>query len=148
MAKQKGFADSPCPVARAVDLIGDRWSLLILRDAFDGMRRFGDFRQSLGVASNILSDRLKALVEAGIFESRQASDGSAYLEYSLTKKGEDFFPVVVMLRQWGEANLFLRGERHSLLVEQATGKPLPRQVLYDKAGHPIRHSETEVRKIA
>lgn len=101
MARQKSLADSPCPVARATDIVGDRWALLIVRDAFDGVRRFGDFRTSLGVASNILSDRLKMLVDAGVFDVVPASDGTAYQEYVLTKKGEGLFPVIVMLRQWG-----------------------------------------------
>jgi DNA-binding HxlR family transcriptional regulator len=83
----------PCPVARSVDLIGDRWSLLIVRDAFDGMHRFGDFQRSLGVARNILSDRLRKLVDAGILATRAASDGSAYQEYVLTAKGEQLFPL-------------------------------------------------------
>ena len=69
--------DEPCPVARAVDIVGDRWSLLIVRDAFDGMRRFSDFQRSLGVARNILSDRLKKLVDAGILQTEAAAKGSA-----------------------------------------------------------------------
>ena len=80
--------DEPCPVARGVDVVGDRWSLLIVRDAFDGMRRFGDFQRSLGVARNILSDRLRKLVDAGILATQAASDGSAYQEYVLTAKGK------------------------------------------------------------
>lgn len=70
MANSTLMKEEPCPVARCVNLIGDRWSLLIVRDAFDGMRRFGDFQRSLGVARNILSDRLKKLVEAGVRNAR------------------------------------------------------------------------------
>ena len=87
MTNSKLLKDEPCPVARCVNLIGDRWSLLIVRDAFDGMRRFGDFQRSLGVARNILSDRLKKLVDAGVLELQDASDGTAYQEYVLTNKG-------------------------------------------------------------
>ncbi|MFW2778936.1 winged helix-turn-helix transcriptional regulator, partial [Acinetobacter baumannii] len=101
MANSTLIKEEPCPVARCVNLIGDRWSLLIVRDAFDGMRRFGDFQRSLGVARNILSDRLKKLVEAGVLEMQDASDGTAYQEYVLTTKGESLFPVIVALRQWG-----------------------------------------------
>ena len=111
-----------CPVARSVDLLGDRWSLLIVRNAFDGMTRFGDFQRSLGVARNILSDRLRKLVEAEILTLQGASDGTAYQEYVLTDKGERLFPVIVALRQWGEQNLFAQGERHSLLVDRRTGR--------------------------
>ena len=70
MAKRKSLKTDPCPVARALDVIGERWSLLIVRDAFDGMRRFGEFQKSLGVAKNILADRLHTLVEEGILRSR------------------------------------------------------------------------------
>ena len=70
--------NSECPVARTLDVIGDRWSLMIIRDAFDDIRRFSEFQKSLGVAKNILASRLKALVEVGVFDVRPASDGSAY----------------------------------------------------------------------
>ncbi|WP_201755914.1 winged helix-turn-helix transcriptional regulator [Corallococcus silvisoli] len=139
--------DEPCPVARSVDLIGDRWSLLIVRDAFDGMRRFGDFQGSLGVARNILSDRLRKLVEAGILETQDASDGTAYQEYVLTVRGESLFPIVVALRQWGEQHLFKRGERHSVLLDKRTGKPVPRMAPQAKDGSMLLPAATEVRKV-
>ncbi len=81
MPPRKPLSKEPCPVARTVDLIGDRWSLLIVRDAFDGIRRFGDFQQSLGMARNMLTDRLQKLVGAGILARQDASDGTAYQEY-------------------------------------------------------------------
>ncbi|MDT7678148.1 MAG: hypothetical protein QOD82_6050, partial [Pseudonocardiales bacterium] len=99
MAERIRFDDSECPVGRSVDVIGDRWSLLIVREAFDGSRRFGEFQRRLGAAKNILSARLRDLVDAGVFEVVPASDGSAYREYQLTAKGRDLFPVVVALRQ-------------------------------------------------
>ncbi|MER1077046.1 helix-turn-helix domain-containing protein [Pseudomonas aeruginosa] len=139
--------DEPCPVARAVDVVGDRWSLLIVRDAFDGTRRFGDFQRSLGMARNILSDRLRKLVDAGILETRDASDGTAYQEYVLTPQGESLFPVVVALRQWGEQHLFKRGERHSVLIETRTGKPIPHMAPVAKDGTVLPPSMTEVRKV-
>jgi len=80
--------------------IGEWWSLLIVRDALSGIRRFSDFQKSLGLAKNILSARLKKLVARGIMERVPASDGSAYQEYSLTPKGRELFPVIVALRQW------------------------------------------------
>ncbi|WP_201020739.1 winged helix-turn-helix transcriptional regulator [Stutzerimonas nitrititolerans] len=139
--------DELCPVARSVELIGDRWSLLIVRDAFDGMRRFGDFQRSLGMARNILSDRLRKLVDAGILEMQDASDGTAYQEYVLTAKGESLFPIVVALRQWGEQHLFKRGERHSVLIDKRTGKPIPRMAPQAKDGSALPPAATEVRKV-
>ncbi|HVJ38782.1 MAG TPA: helix-turn-helix domain-containing protein [Stenotrophomonas sp.] len=138
--------DEPCPVARCVDVIGDRWSLLIVRDCFDGLRRFGDLQRSLGVARNILSDRLRKLVDAGILQLQAASDGTAYQEYVLTAKGEALFPIVVGLRQWGEQHLFARGEPRSLLVEKRTGKQIPLMAPTTKDGTVLTASATEVRK--
>lgn len=112
MARHHEKQHEPCPVARSVNLVGDRWSLLLLRDAFDGSRRFSDFQRGLGIARSILTDRLRNLVNAGIFEVRPASDGTAYQEYVLTMKGETLFPVVVALRQWGTA--FVRTRRAAL----------------------------------
>lgn len=137
-----------CPVARSVDLIGDRWSLLIVRDAFDGIRRFSDFQRSLGVARNILADRLRRLVDAGILANQPASDGSAYQEYVLTDQGKDLFPVAVALRQWGERHLFAKHEPHSTLIEKRTGKPLRVMAPQTDDGRILSSDETEVRKVS
>lgn len=146
MSTPKIPGDASCPVARTVDLVGDRWSLLIVRDAFDGMHRFSDFQRSLAVARNVLADRLRRLVEAGILTTRPASDGSAYQEYVLTPKGESLFPIVVALRQWGERHLFARGERHSQLVEKRTGKPVPAMLPQASDGGALAPDAAEVRK--
>lgn len=147
MPRRELLTAEPCPVARSVDIVGDRWSLLIVRDAFDGTRRFGDFQRSLGVARNILSDRLRKLVEAGVLETQAASDGTAYQEYVLTTKGESLFPIVVALRQWGEQHLFARGERHSVLIDRRTGKPVPLMRPQSKDGSVLQPTATELRKV-
>ena len=144
---QKTVKEEYCPVARSVEAIGDRWSLLIVRNAFDGMTRFGDFQRSLGVARNILSDRLRKLVDADILTLQGASDGTAYQEYVLTDKGESLFPVVVALRQWGEQHLFAQGERHSLLVDRRTGKPVPFMAPAAQDGTTLLPGDTEVQKV-
>ncbi len=141
-------ADSPCPVARSADLLGDRWALLVVRDAFDGITRFGDFQRSLGAARNILSDRLRRLVEAGILQLQPASDGSAYQEYVLTAAGLELFPLLVALRQWGERHRFGAGEAHSQLIELATRRPLPYMQPLDAAGHALASGQTVVLKLA
>ena len=97
--KRTSFAKDRCPVARSVDAVGDWWSLLIVRDAFVGRRRFGEFQKGLGVARNILTDRLRRLVAAGVLEAIPASDGSAYHEYVLTAKGRGLFLVIAALGQ-------------------------------------------------
>ncbi|EQA6224524.1 TPA: winged helix-turn-helix transcriptional regulator [Enterobacter ludwigii] len=146
MPSRKPIEQEFCPVARSVDLIGDRWSLLIVRNAFDGMRRFGDFQRDLGVARNILADRLRKLVDAGILAMQGASDGTSYQEYVLTDKGESLFPIVVALRQWGEQHLFERGERHSLLIDRRTGKPVPLMAPAAQDGTALKAQDTEVQK--
>ncbi|HGH1347234.1 helix-turn-helix transcriptional regulator [Acinetobacter baumannii] len=147
MANSTLMKEEPCPVARCVNLIGDRWSLLIVRDAFDGMHRFGDFQRSLGVARNILSDRLKKLVDVGVLEMQDASDGTAYQEYVLTPKGESLFPVIVALRQWGEHNLFESGERYSLLIDKNTGQQIPLMAPVAADGKALKASDTQVQKV-
>jgi DNA-binding HxlR family transcriptional regulator len=144
MAQRKRMNMATCPVARALDVIGDRWSLLIVRDAFDGVSRFGDFQASLGVARNILANRLKALVEEGVLEVQPASDGTAYQQYVLTPKGQTLFPVIVGLRQWGESNLFRRGERRSRLVERESGKPVARLKVSGPDGHALAFGDVVV----
>lgn len=147
MPPRKPLSNEPCPVARTVDLIGDRWSLLIVRDAFDGIRRFGDFQQSLGMARNILTDRLQKLVGAGILTRQDASDGTAYQEYVLTPQGESLFSIVVALRQWGEQHLFEPGERHSVLIDKSTGEPVPTMALKARDGSVLLPGATQVRKV-
>jgi len=147
MRKKDALQDEPCPVARSVDLVGDRWSLLIVRDAFDGMRRFTDFQRNLGVARNILADRLRRLVEAGILATQSVAQDGAYQEYVLTARGQRLFPVVVALRQWGEGELFAPGEAHSDLVEKKTGKRLARMAPVGEGGNLLAPGDTEVRKL-
>jgi DNA-binding HxlR family transcriptional regulator len=147
MVKRRSLADADCPVARTLDVIGDWWSLLIVRDAFDGIRRFGDFQKSLGVSKGILASRLRDLVDLGIFATAPASDDSSYQEYVLTQKGDKLFPVVVGLRQWGEAHCFRSTERHSVLVDNASGRPVAALEVKSRSGRQLRSSDTSVRKV-
>ncbi|OAE10311.1 HxlR family transcriptional regulator [Pseudomonas simiae] len=98
--KRKCLEGDCCPVARALDVVGDWWTLLIIRDAYAGVTRFGDFQKNLGVAKNILATRLKDMVEQGLL---QTSEIGARSEYQLTDKGRALMPVLVTLAQWGEA---------------------------------------------
>ena len=147
MPAREKITNQTCPVARSLDIIGDRWSLLIVRDAFDGLRRFSDFQRSLGMARNILSDRLHKLVNSGILTTQSASDGTAYQEYVLTAKGERLFPVVVALRQWGEQHLFAPDEPHSVLIDKRTLRPVPKMSPATEDGLVLPSYETEVQKI-
>ncbi|WP_279060890.1 winged helix-turn-helix transcriptional regulator [Lelliottia amnigena] len=137
MTHDKTFVTTTCPVARTVDLLGDRWMLMIIRDAFDGMSRFSDFQKSTGVAKNVLAARLKILLEAGIFSQAPANEGGAYKAYHLTEKGKSLLPLIVTLRQWGEEHLFQEGESVSRLVD-ASHQPLAKLRVTDRNGNVLR----------
>jgi DNA-binding HxlR family transcriptional regulator len=100
--KRTSFAEMNCSVARTLEIIGEWWTLLILRDAFLGIRRFDDFQSRLGIARNVLTDRLNTLVEHGILERRQYHEHPERFEYRLTEKGLDLHPVLVSLLRWGD----------------------------------------------
>lgn len=138
------WTDPGCPVARTLDLVGDRWSLLIVRDAMDGARAFGDFQQRTGIARNILTDRLRRLVERGILDREAAPSGRRQV-YTLTRAGRDLFAVVVALRQWGERHAFESGETHSVLVDER-GLALAELRPTDTRGATVGPDNTSVRK--
>ncbi|WP_162931669.1 helix-turn-helix domain-containing protein [Mesorhizobium sp. DCY119] len=92
------------PIARSLARVGERWTILILRDVLNGRTRFDEFQESLGIAPNILTGRLKALVVAGLLEKRRYSERPARDEYLLTQRGQDFRLVIVMLQTWGNAH--------------------------------------------
>lgn len=148
VVKRMSQWDRGCPVARALDVIGDWWSLLIIRDAFDGVRRFNEFQTGLGIAKGMLATRLRDLTERGILKTEPASDGSAYKEYVLTEKGRGLFLVIVALRQWGEVYLYGPDEPRSSLIEAETGAPVARLELRAKDGRPLGWKDTEVQKIS
>jgi DNA-binding HxlR family transcriptional regulator len=96
------FAAMECSIARTLDAIGDRWSLLIIRDAFYGVRRFDAFQKDLGVARNVLTDRLQKLIDKGVLERRQYEERPPRFEYRLTERGRDLVGVVLAMMRWGD----------------------------------------------
>ncbi|EHR61447.1 winged helix-turn-helix transcriptional regulator [Saccharomonospora cyanea] len=136
------WTDPTCPVARTLDLVGERWSLLIIRDAMDGARSFTDFQHRTGIARNILTDRLRRLVERGILDRQTASSGRRQL-YALTDAGRDLFTVIVAMRQWGERHAFAPNEGHSVLVDES-GLPLAELRPTDSHGAPANVDTTTV----
>lgn len=112
-----------CPVGRAVEMVGEWWSILILRDAFQGATKFDEFSQSLGIAPNILSRRLAHLTASGMFVRRRYQERPPRHEYVLTDKARDFFPVVAALLAWGNKHLAPRGES-ILLASRDDVRPL------------------------
>ncbi|NVO17486.1 MAG: helix-turn-helix transcriptional regulator [Rhodoplanes sp.] len=119
----KKQASPECPAARAIECVGEWWSILILRDAFQGFTRFDEFQKSLGIAPNMLSRRLAHLTEAGLFARRRYSERPPRHDYVLTEKGRDFFPVLVAMFAWGNKHLTPDGKR-LLLADHDTARPL------------------------
>jgi DNA-binding HxlR family transcriptional regulator len=113
-----GEQDLEDSVGAAAELLGDRWTFLILREAFFGTRRFNEFAQNLGLSRNILSNRLKMLVSQGIFEQHPYGPSKARNEYRLAQAGRDIFPIVVALLQWGDK--YLAGSRGPSIVLKHT----------------------------
>ncbi|MDX3102828.1 winged helix-turn-helix transcriptional regulator [Nonomuraea angiospora] len=145
LAAGSAWTDPACPVARTVDLIGDRWSLLIIRDAMDGATTFTEFHQRLGIARNILTDRLRKLVEHGILDKSAAADDGRRHAYRLTAAGQDLFTAVVALRQWGERHAFSPDEPHSVLVDDQ-GRELAELHPLSQDGAPLSAEASHVRK--
>src|SRR6201998_661786 len=146
MVKRTSPAHCECPIARSLDAIGDWWSLLIIRDALLGRRRFGEFQKSLGLAKNILTVRLRALVERGILQMAPASDGSAYQEYVPTPKGRGIFPILVALRQWSEEFDEHPEEIATLLVDRDSGRPVKKLELHAFDGRLLGIGETMLKR--
>ena len=142
--RSPAWTDPGCPVARTADLVGDRWSLLIVRAAMGGARSFTDFQQRTGIARNILSDRLRKLTAHGLLTQVDAPSGRRRL-YALTDAGKDLFPVIVTLRQWGERHAFAAGEEHSVLVD-GDGARVPDLLPVSANGSPLTSDTTSVRR--
>jgi DNA-binding HxlR family transcriptional regulator len=140
--KRKSFEGDGCPVARSLDEIGDWWSMLIIREALFGVRRFGEFQKKLGLARNILTVRLRGLVEHGILRTAPASDGSAYQEYVLTPKGHGVFPVLVALRQWNEEFDASPEQIATTLVDRENGRPVRKLELRSQDGRLLGGGDT------
>ena len=115
------YADGNCPLARTLEVVGERWTLLIVRDAFYGVRRFGDFATQLGIPRAVLTSRLKSLVQEGVLD--RESDGAGGVEYRLTDKGVALWPVVRSLMNWGEAHYSPNGVKR-LLTHDLDAGPL------------------------
>lgn len=145
MVKRTSFEGDACPVARALEALGDWWSLLIIREALLGVRRFGEFQNKLGMAKNILATRLRSLVDHGILATAPASDGSAYQEYVLTPKGRGTFPILVALRQWSEEFDDHPEEIETILVDRAKGRPIRKIELRAEDGRLLSPADTTLK---
>jgi DNA-binding HxlR family transcriptional regulator len=141
-AAERGPAP-PCPIERAADLLGDRWTLLILRNATIGMRRFDDFKSDLGIADNILSARLNRLVEAGVLTKMPYRDGGRTRhEYRLTGSGADVLPLLHALSRWGQRYTEPAQPADPMrIVHLACGYPTDDDRVCDHCGQPLARDD-------
>jgi DNA-binding HxlR family transcriptional regulator len=138
------FTDQNCSIARALEVIGERWTLLVMREILLGRRRFAELQRNTGIAKNILSDRLQTLVDHGVLERRQYSESPEAYEYVPTAKGVDVGPVLMALMQWGDAHAAPEGPPR-VYVHTACGHDANPQLHCSHCGEPIAPRELKVR---
>lgn len=134
-----------CMIARAVDVLGEQWTLLIIRDVFFGIRHFDEFQRSLGIARNILATRLAKLVDEDILSREPNPDDRRKVEYRLTKRGRELLPIIVGLTQWGTRWLTRPGElRPFSLVDRETGASIDRIEVRSTTGRVLGARDFEI----
>ncbi|BAX91459.1 winged helix-turn-helix transcriptional regulator [Mycobacterium shigaense] len=136
----RAYEHQVCSIARSLELIGDRWTLLIVRDALRGVSRFDDFRARLGLAHNVLSDRLSRLTQAGVFERRRYQQRPDRYDYHLTQQGRDLWPVLMSLLLWGDRYLAPDGPP-VLSLHRDCGGRLTAQLTCAECGDTLRHGD-------
>jgi len=139
--QRKAWSEVHCPMARAVDLIGEWGSLLILREAFAGVRRFDDFQDRLQMSRNLLTTRLKKLVDGGVLTRQPIAENAKRLEYALTPMGEDLATTIVALRQWGDRWLFAPEPPPADMVDVTDGTVIPKLEVRSASGRLVGPSE-------
>src|SRR3954471_24578690 len=135
--QRKSFGTMQCPIARSLERVGEWWSILILRDALHRVTRFDEFQNTLGIAPNMLTRRLNALVDAGLLERRRYSERPPRNEYLLTERGRDFRPVLVALLAWGNKHFAPEGASVQL-VDTETGATVDPIMVDSATGRPIK----------
>jgi DNA-binding HxlR family transcriptional regulator len=138
---RRDYPGQNCSIARALEVVGERWTLLIVRDAFLGRRRFEEFQESLGIARNVLTERLNRLVEEGILDRVRYSERPERYEYRLTDKGRELNIALAGLRQWGDK--YLSEQPPRLLRRKADKKPVV-AALVPKGAEGMRPDEVEI----
>jgi DNA-binding HxlR family transcriptional regulator len=138
---KRTYEGQNCSIARALELVGERWTLLIVRDTFLGVSRFDEFQESLGVAPNVLSDRLSRLVGEEILERRAYSDRPPRFEYRLTKKGRELAVPLIALMQWGDRHL---SDKPPRVARRRADRSKVRAVLVGRGDQLVSPAEIEV----
>jgi DNA-binding HxlR family transcriptional regulator len=143
--ERKSFADMHCSVAQCLEVVGEWWSMLIVRDAFLGVRRFDQFQERLGISRNILNHRLTKLVEEGILVKVPYSERPPRYDYRLTDKGRDLWPVITAMRQWGDRYAAPDGPPLTV-VHKACGQPAGVVEICSECGEPVAARDFRVER--
>jgi DNA-binding HxlR family transcriptional regulator len=138
------FAKENCSVAQALEILGDWWTLLVIREAFFGVRRFADFEANLGISKNVLTNRLGHLVKHGVLERVDAGQHGTRYEYALTRMGKDLATVMTALRQWGD-RWITPGKEPLVVFDRRTGRPIPQLRIRGEDGELLRAEHMEPR---
>jgi DNA-binding HxlR family transcriptional regulator len=145
--EREWLRNESCPVVQTLEIIGERWTLLVMRELFLGTRRFDDFHRNIGCARNILSDRLQKLVANGILERRQYQERPPRFEYRLTERGVDLYPTLLALMQWGDR--YLTGRGSSVVLEhKECGHETTPELVCSHCGEPVHARAMRVRAAA
>jgi DNA-binding HxlR family transcriptional regulator len=139
------FKRENCSIARSLEILGDWWTLLVLREAFLGARRFADFEAHLDISKNILTRRLAHLTRHGVLERVDAGVYGTRYEYALTPMGKDLAALMTALRQWGDRWIFGPGREPLLVLDRRTGRPIPPLRIRDDRGAPLSARDLELR---
>jgi DNA-binding HxlR family transcriptional regulator len=138
---RKRFDDMNCSIARALEEVGEWWTLLIVRECTQGTSRFDEFQSELGIARNVLTARLERLVETGILERYALEERANTFGYRLTEKGNELYPVLVALMQWGDRWLAPRGKPPVALVDDASGQLVQPIAVQAKSGKALSYRD-------
>jgi DNA-binding HxlR family transcriptional regulator len=135
--RKVSFAQMNCSIAQALEIVGEWWTLLILRDVFLGIRRFDDFVERLGISRNVLTDRLDKLVAADVLERRPYDEGRGRYDYVLTDKGRALWPVITTLREWGDEWITGDGNEPILVEHRTCGHIMHTRLVCDCCGETV-----------
>jgi DNA-binding HxlR family transcriptional regulator len=136
------YSSQTCSIAGALEVVGERWSLLIVRNVFLGLRRFDQIQENLGIARNVLQTRLERLVDQGVLERKPYSERPPRYEYLLTEKGLDLWPTVVALMQWGDRHAAPAGGPAVVLEHRGCGGRVDEHRVCEKCGKPLSARES------
>lgn len=144
---RKRFDEMSCAIAQTLNQVGDWWTLLIVRDAMKGARRFSDFHESTGIAKNILTDRLNKLVDNGIMVREEVGVRGQRQEYVLTERGEDLFPILIAMQHWGDKWIYSEHDAPIELYDSRNGARLAPIAATNEHGEPVTHRDLGWREL-